>query len=101
MLNISKPSKLEKKRQFHLEAAEAKHDYRLRRYGPLRLAGEVWQETLSEKLKKAARARHAARSNEFARGLGFADKDNFEPASSYGNQKSLKQTPDPEGYTIL
>lgn len=101
MHNISKPSKFERKREFHAEAPGAKHEYRLRRYLPLRLAGEIWEETLREKLQKAAKTRHSSRQTEFARGLGFADKDKFEPAESYSTKKSLTQTPDPEGYTIL
>lgn len=101
MFNITKPSELERKRNFHSEAPAAKHEYRLRKYLPLRLAGEIWEETLKEKLQKAARQRVKSRQTDFPHGLGFADTDKFEPAQSYRDRRSLTQTPDPEGYTIL
>lgn len=101
MAGLSQLSKLERKREFHAEAPAAKHEYRLRRYLPLRLAGEIWEETLREKLQKAAIKRRAGQSTEFTRGLGFADHDKFEPSSSYAIRKSLTQTPDPAGYTVV
>lgn len=101
MFNINKPSKLERKRAFHSEAPGAKHEYRLRHYGPLRFAGAVWTETHAEKMRKAARTRAQHAQTELGRSLGFADNDRFEPSNTYERQRSLRRTPDPEGYTIL
>jgi hypothetical protein len=96
MFDISKPSGLERKREFHSEAPAAKHEYRLRRYGPLRMAGAVWEETVSEKLKKAARARYAKEGS----GFGFGGGDRFGPDDSYVTQESLNNIPDPKGYKV-
>jgi len=96
MFNISKPSGLERKRDFHSEAPAAKHEYRLRRYGPLRMAGSVWEETVSEKLKKAAKARYAKQEH----GVGFGGGDKFGPDNTYTTQESLSSTPDPRGYRV-
>jgi len=96
MFNISKPSGLERKRDFHGEAPAAKHEYRLRRYGPLRMAGTVWEESVSEKLKKAAKARYATQNS----GVGFGGGDKFGPDDNYATQESLNNTPDPKGYRV-
>jgi hypothetical protein len=96
MFNISKPSGLERKREFHSEAPAAKHEYRLRRYGPLRMAGAVWEETISEKLKKAAKARYAKERS----GIGFGGGDRFGPDESYATKEALNNTPDPKGYRV-
>ena len=98
MLNLSKPSFLERKRDFHLEAPSAKHEYRLRRYGPMRMAGAVWEETQREKLQKAAKARY--RREESIGNLDFAQNDKFGPDDSYDSKEYLSSTPDPRDYRV-
>ena len=98
MFDVSKPFKGERLRDFHTEAPAAKHEYRLRHYGPLRMAGAVWEETLREKLQKAARARYKETKSEFS--VGFAAKDKFGPDDSYQSRESLSNIPDPKDYKI-
>lgn len=98
MFNISKPSGLERKRDFHSEAPGAKHEYRLRRYGPLRMAGAVWEETQTEKLRRAAKERYQRARSEF--NLDFAEKDKFGPDNTYSSVESLNNIRDPRDYRV-
>lgn len=98
MFNISKPSGLERKREFHLNAPAEKHEYRLRHYGPLRMAGAVWEETQTEKLRRAAKERYQRSRSEFELNFGLDDK--FGPDNTYSSKESLNNIPDPKDYKV-
>lgn len=93
MFNISKPSKHERDVAFHAEAPFAKHDYRFRSRDIIRLAGQVWGESQSERTDRLRRERMFKKAKQTPVGLGFADRDKFGPDDTYESVSFLSSIP--------
>lgn len=93
MFNINKPSKHERSIAFHAEAPFAKHDYRFRSRDIIRLAGQVWGESQSERADRLRRERMFKKAKQIPVGLGFADRDSFGPDDTYNSVSFLSSIP--------
>lgn len=83
MSDSIKESKHERKIRFHGEAPFAKHDYRYRSRDVIRMAGQVWAESGSERQQRLRREHLMQRSRETPVGLGFSERDFYGPDNSY------------------
>jgi hypothetical protein len=100
MSNDIKESKHESKVRFHSEAPFAKHDYRYRSRGVIRMAGKVWSESPNERRQRLERERLSGRSKSIPVGLGFAERDAYGPNDNFGVARFLSNIRAPEDYNI-
>jgi len=82
--------KHERKVAFHAEAPFAKHDYRFRQRGDIRMAGTVWQESPSERGQRLSREYLRKKMRGIPVGLGFGENDTFGPDNSYDTKDPIK-----------
>ncbi len=93
MFSINKPSGHERKVAFHTEAPFAKHDYRFRSRDIIRLAGQIWGESPSERTDRLRRERLFKKSRTTPVGLGFSRGDKFGPDNTYDTVSLLSSIP--------
>ena len=98
MSDSIKESRHERKMRFHGEAPFAKHDYRYRSRNVIRMAGQVWSESGSERQQRLHRERSFEKMKNTPVGLGFANRDNYGPDDTYKSVSFLSSTPDPVDY---
>lgn len=84
--------------RFHGEAPFAKHDYRYRSRNAIRMAGQVWSESGSERQQRLRRERSFEKMKNTPVGLGFANRDNYGPDDTYKSVSFLSSIPDPVDY---
>jgi len=82
--------KHERKVAFHTEAPFAKHDYRFRQRGDIRMAGTVWSESPQERGNRISREYLKRRMRNTPVGLGFGENDNFGPDNSYDSRETIR-----------
>lgn len=85
-------SKHERKVAFHAEAPFAKHDYRYRQRGDIRMAGTVWSESPQERGQRLSREYLRKKMRGVPVGLGFGENDKFGPDNSYDTRQPIKYT---------
>jgi hypothetical protein len=88
--------KHERKVAFHAEAPFAKHDYRFRQRGDIRMAGAVWAESLSERKRRLSREYLRKKMRDVPVGLGFGENDKFGPDNSYDTKDPIRYKPSRE-----
>jgi len=98
MSDSIKESRHERKMRFHGEAPFAKHDYRYRSRNVIRMAGQVWSESGSERQQRLRRERSFEKMKNTPVGLGFANRDNYGPDDTYKSVSFLSSIPDPVDY---
>ena len=89
-----RPSLHESRVAYQIDKPSYKHEKRLDRYFPMRLAGEIWGETDASRKKELDRINLRSSSMQAPVGLGFGVGDNFGPDESYGSPEYLSSTPD-------
>lgn len=89
MSDSIKESRHERKVRFHGEAPFAKHDYRYRSRDVIRLAGQIWAESGTERKQRLSRERMFKTMSQRPVGLGFANRDEFGPDDTYATRDSL------------
>lgn len=67
----------------------AKHDYRFRQRGDIRMAGTVWSESEVERGRRLSREYLRKRMQETPVGLGFGENDKFGPDNSYDTRDPI------------
>jgi hypothetical protein len=89
-----RPSLHESQVAYQVDKPLYKHEKRLDRYFPMRLAGEIWWETEISRKKELKRTNLRIASMQDPVGLGFGVGDNFGPDESYNSLESLSSTLD-------
>jgi len=89
-----RPSLHESRVAYQVDKPLYKHEKRLDRYFPMRLAGEIWGETDASRKKELDRVNLKNSSMQAPVGLGFGVGDNFGPDESYNSPEYLSNTPD-------
>jgi|GEM_PF-3045406 hypothetical protein len=87
-----RPSLHERRVEFHSHAPEAKHDYKYRGIRTIRLAGEIWEESLKERGSRLAKERTRKKMKSSPVGVGFGVGDGFGPDDNYATKESLNNT---------
>lgn len=67
----------------------AKHDYRFRQRGDIRMAGTVWSESEAERGRRLSREYLRRKMQETPVGLGFSEKDKFGPDNDYDTREPI------------
>jgi hypothetical protein len=99
MSDSIRESKHERKVRFHGEAPFAKHDYRYRSRGVIRMAGQVWAESAQERQNRLLRERTLKKTRQTPVGIGFGDDDSFGPDDTYKSVRFISNRPAPATYT--
>jgi len=92
MFNQIPIGKHERKVAFHAEAPFAKHDYRYRQRGDIRMAGTVWNESPQERGQRLSREYLRKKMRGVPVGLGFGENNKFGPDNSYDTRQPIKYT---------